>query len=99
MIGYAKIHYFFTSAKLFSKKGCILNCRFLFFWIASFLAMTATRIVIARNEAIQYPSLRQGSDLVSYILTGFTHAPPRFLTRRKWYYVSNVAMELKTPNN
>jgi len=24
------------------------------FWIASFLAMTAARIVIARNEAIQY---------------------------------------------
>jgi len=24
-----------------------------FVWIASFLAMTATRIVIARNEAIQ----------------------------------------------
>jgi len=26
---------------------------FCFFWIASFLAMTAARIVIARNEAIQ----------------------------------------------
>ena len=25
----------------------------IFFWIASFLAMTSTRTVIARNEAIQ----------------------------------------------